>query len=585
VGTSIAVFLLVVGSEGRAQPPSAVRAPDLFRESLSAQNLQALGLDPQHIEINLELTPGLAFSQQTTLAEEAGVLSAERAERTKAELTYGFSPSGSAKLFWDVASVDSPYGGQRSSVLRASLDQGFGKGLWAGKMSLAHEDTSNYSTFEGHSGSRLDSVSLNWGLGKSASMFAGASVGETVNSTHTRTAKQDFVLTSMGTAVAEYHHADTSVGEASVETSQLALRTPTLNLADMGTFAASTVRNESSATGEERIDTFNLALSPIPQAQLTANCVLTDRPAGSETVTSVNLSAKPNEKVDLTASLFDASRPTGDESLHTVSVVARPGNNLTLAVTQTDAVKPGVPDTSTTVVTSNLKVSDEVAVSANVTSTSVEGTGTTTVTSVDAASVPTDGTGLAIKASVVDTKAPAAEIDPTIHVQVDYTTKAAVAFSGSYHQAPGVVAPEVVSTLTIPLCQGTLSASFAQRTATPNVIPTQAVGAQYVRPVAWGLTGNVGFDSLANLVGPRLATWGVKAGLSGENELLGKVDLQCTTGTIRNALGSTSASTTASLSIARAVGDLGTCSLSVKHTETEYLPDDDQIRLDATLSF
>jgi hypothetical protein len=513
-----------------------------------------MGLDPTNFEVTIPLHPGLTVTQKTVTAGEEGFLSSGIANRSTTDLTYAFSSRGSLRMLRDVASIDTPLGDQRSSALSLSLDQGFGGGSWAGKMSLVHESTSNSATFEGRSGSSLSAVNLSMGLGKSSSLVASASAAEALNQMDTRTEKQDVVVTSLATAVAEYHHSNIRTNGSPVETSQIALRTPTIKLADVGTFAASHIQNESSVTGLERLDTLNLTVSPVKEVQVAANYMLADRPTGRDTLSSVNLSAKPSD-------------------------------TLTFSASQTASTGPVVADTTTTVVSSSLKVSDEVAVAANLSSTSVEGAGTTTLTSLDVTSAPTDGAGLGIKAGVVNTDAPLAEVDPTVHVQVDYTTKDSLAFSGSYHQAAGLVAPEVLSSLSMPLWGGRFSAHYGQLTTTPSVIPSQGGGVEYVRPLGWGLTGTVGYDAVSNLVGLPLSAWGVKAGVSGENHLLGKIDLQCNTGTIRNPIGTVSESLGVALSLARPIHDLGTLSLSVKHSEMQFFPNDDQIRLDASLTW
>ena len=576
--------LIVLASVAWADVPSAVFAPESFRQMLTPESLQAMGLDPTNFEVTIPLHPGLTLTQKTVTAKEEGLLSSGTASRSTTDLTYAFSSKGSLRMLRDVASVETPLGDQRSSALSLNLDQGFGGGSWAGKMSFVHQSTSNSATFEGCSESSLSAVNLSMGLGKSSSLVASASVAEALNQLDTRTEQQDVVLTSLATAVAEYHHSNIRTNGSPVESSQIALRTPTIKLADLGTFAASHIQNESSLTGTERLYAFNVA-TPVCQAQIAANLMTADRPTGPETATTFSLSAKPSDKVDIAASLFDASRPTGEESLHTVSVVARPTEALTFSASQTSSIKPGVPDTTTTIVSSNLKVSQEVAVAANLNSTNTEGAGTTTVTSVDVAAVPQDGAGLGIKAGVVNTDTPLAEVEPTVHVQVDYTTKDSLAISGSYHQAAGLVAPEVLSSLSVPLWGGRFSAHYGQQTTTPLVIPSQGIGGEYVRPLGWGLTGTVGYDTVSNLVGLPLSAWGVKAGVSGENHLLGKIDLLCNTGTIRNPIGSVSGSLGVALSLARPINDIGTVSLSVKHTQMQFFPDDDQIRLDASLNW
>jgi len=584
MGRTTPILLLLMGSAAWADPTSAVFAPESFRESITPQNLQAMGLDPSNFEVTVPLHPGLTVSQKTVTAGAKGFLSTGTAERYTTDVNYAFSSTGSLRLFRDAATVASPFGAQRSSVIRVNLDQGFGQGLWAGKVSFAHEDVSNSATSDGRSSSRSDTINLSMGLGKSSSLAASASFAQSLTQVETKTEKQDVVLTSAATAVAEYHHSKVETAGVPVETTQIALRTPTLKLADVGTVSVSHVQNQSSLTGTDRTESVNFATT-VAQLQLAATFMSADRPTGPESVTTVNVSAKPSPKVDLTASLFDASRPTGDESLHSMAIVARPTEALTLSASQTSTVKPGVPDITTTVVTSNLKVSDQVAVAANLNSTKVEGTGTTTVTSVDVAKAPPDGMGLAIKAGVIDTKTPATKVDPTVHVQLDYKTKDALALSGSYHNAPGLAASEVLSSLALPLWGGALSANWGQRTTTPNVAPSQGLGVVYVRPVGWGLTGSLGYDSVTNLVGPPLSAWGVKAAVTGENPTLGKLDLQLNSGRVRDPLGGVSEGLGVAFSLARPVEDLGNLSLSLKHTGWRVLPDDNQIRLDASFAW
>jgi hypothetical protein len=584
VSTILSILLISVASGASAQSPSAVFAPESFRESVTPESLKAMGFDPANSEVTIPLHPGFTITQKTVTAGGEGFLSVGMAEHYTTDLTYAFSSKGSLHFVRDAASARTPYESQSSSALTINLDQGFGGGSWAGKMSLVHESTSNSATADGHSESSRDALNLTMGLGKSSSLTAGASFAKALNQTDTHTEQQDLVITSLQTAVAEFHHSSVSTNGVPVETTQIALRTPTVALADLGSFSASGVHNESSVAGKDTTYALNLSTT-VAQLQVAANFMTADRPAGPETVRTVTLSAKPTDKVDLSASLFDASRPTGDESVHTVGVVARPMDALTISATQTSTVKPGLPDTTATVVTLNLKVSDAVAVAANLNSTNTEGAGTTTVTSVDVASTPTDGTGLGIKAGVINTDTPLAEVEPTVHVQVDYTTKDALAVSGSYHQAAGLVAPEVLSSLALPLLGGKLSAHYGQQTTTAGVIPFQGFGAQYVRPVGWGLTGTVGYDTVTNLVGLPLTSWGVKAGISGENHLLGKIDLQYSGGKARNPIGSVSSTTGITLSLARPIHGDGTLSLSVKHTRLQFFPTDDQIRLDATVSF
>ena len=563
----------------------SVSSCDAFRESVTPQNLEQIGLDPHTFETSLPVSGRLAVTHKSVWAGEEGMFSLGTAQRATTDVTYNYSSSGSFKLFRDAAAVRSVLGSSGSTAIKLGLDQGFGAGDWAGKVSFVHENTSGEATASVGSSSSLSAINLALGLGASTNLSASAMASESSTAAHVATQKQDFVLTRAGTAIAEYHHADVTTNGSAVETSQMAFRTPTVNLAEVGTFSASHVRNESSATGTESINTFNLTASPSDAVQVNASHMLADRPAGHETVSSANLSAKHSDKVDITASLLDASRPAGDESLLSATLVARPSDSLMLSASHTSSAKPGVPDTEVTDISSSFKATDGMTVAAKVNSTETDGAGTTTVTSVDVVAAPGDGTGFGLKAGFVDTSTPLADTDPTVRLQLDYTTTDSLMFTGSYRQANGLVAPELLSSLSTPVWGGKLSASYTQKTTTPNVVPSRGMGAEYTRPIGWGLEGKVGYARTTNLLGPELTAWKVHGGFAGKNNLLGQVDLQCTNGTVRNPLGSVSSSTAVALSMARPIDDLGTCSLSLKHTATELFPDDEQVRLDVSVAW
>ncbi|MBM3499099.1 MAG: hypothetical protein FJX74_10565, partial [Armatimonadetes bacterium] len=228
--TVLSILLMTVVCVASAQTPSAVFAPESFRATITPESLKALGFDPSTLEVTIPLRDGLTVTQKSVVVGEKGFLSLGMAERSTTDLTYGFSSRGSFRFVRDAASVDTPYDRQSSSALTVNLDQGFGGGSWQGKMSFVHERTSNRGTSEGYSESGRDALNLTLGLGKSASLVAGASVAEALSKTETRTEQQDVVLTSGQTAVVEYHHSKARTGGTPVETSQLAFRTPTIEL-------------------------------------------------------------------------------------------------------------------------------------------------------------------------------------------------------------------------------------------------------------------------------------------------------------------------------------------------------------------
>ncbi len=515
-----------------ADPPNAVYQPDAFRESITSESLQQQGFDPQQYKLEIPLTGGLSVQREYVRSGETGLFSTGTAEHGTDTVTLHLNQRGAIELYQDEASAEGPYGLMRSlsRKRRASLTQGFGKGTTEGSFSLIHEDSYASQTDTGYTRAQTDSASLSLGLAENLGLTAGASQSSGLAQVDSRTRKVDVALgrpDSSEPALAEFHQTESSVGGATSEVQQMALRTPTVKLGGLGTVCAAHQRTDSSV--------------------------------GTESVNSVNLTASPAEAITFSASHVEADRSAA-------------------------------PDTGVTTVNSQIRIMKDTTVSATYSGTETEDAGLATRRSVELARTPSDGTGLGLRAAYVDLGAPGAEVDPTVDFQLDYTIGSAWEFHGRFHDEHNRPSPELAAGLKVPLLGGSLGLDYNEHSydaAAQAVRLSRVYGAEVSRSIAWGLSGKVGYQRTDGLVDSTRAER-LRVGLGGETHLVGKVDVQYETGTIRTPAGEIPDSTTIGVSLSREIG-VGELAISARRSlpagPAGTQAPSDQIRLDLTANW
>lgn len=532
--TGLALSLIVAAGAqiAVADPPNAVYQPDAFRESITSESLQQQGFDPQQYKLEIPLTGGLSVEREYVRSGETGLLSTGIAEHGTDTVRLHLNQRGAIEFYQDEASAEGPYGLMRSvsRKRRASLTQAFGKGATEGSFSLIHEDNYASQTDTGYTRAQTDSASLSLGLAKNLGLTAGASQSSGLAQVDSRTRKIDVALgrpDSSEPALAEFHQTESCVGGATSEVQQMALRTPTVKLGGVGTVSAAHQRTDSSV--------------------------------GTESVNSVNLTASPAEAITFSASHVEADRSAA-------------------------------PDTGVTTVNSQIRIMKDTTVSASYSGTETEDAGLATRRSVELARTPSDGTGLGLRAAYVDLGAPGAEVDPTVDFQLDYTIGSEWEFHGRFHDEHNRPSPELAAGMKVPLLGGSLGLDYNEHSydaAAQAVRLSRVYGAEMSRSIAWGLSGKVGYQRTDGLADSTRAER-LRIGLGGETHLLGKVDVQYETGTVRTPAGEMPDSTTIGVSLSREIG-VGELAISARRSlpagPAETQVPSDQIRLDLTANW
>jgi hypothetical protein len=479
-----------------ADSPNAVADPDGFRESITADHLRDLGLDPQQYQFDVPLGR-LQFQRTYVRAGDVGTFSAGLTEHGTDVIRLSLNPRGTVEFTQDEARGEL-YGIELTSSRKrtATLTQSFGGGPTTGTFALTHTDTYGADVGSGFTQSRADKATLTLGLGKSFALSAGAADADSLAQFDTRTHTYDVALAQPGVSIplAEFHETTTQVGPTQSSVSQMTLRTPTLKLGDKATVSASHSLTESSVTGTDTVDTVNLTAAPTDEVSLTASHV------GSE--------------------------------------------------------HEAAPDTEVTTVGSQIKVRPDTTVSASLTDTATEGVGTTTQRSVGVAMAPTDGTGLGVEASYTDTNVTNVEVDPTVRVRLTYAAPSHWEFSGLYYDDNSRPNPELGAGVKVPVLGGALGLTYSEYALDPTlnaVKLNRSYGAQLTRPLLWGFSGMVGYQRTDSLADPTVAER-IRVGLGGQSTPLGVVDAQYETGQLRTAAGCLRDGSTISLSLSRKIG-------------------------------
>jgi hypothetical protein len=532
--TGLALSLIAAAGAqiAAADPPNAVYQPDAFRESITSESLQQQGFDPEQYKLEIPLTGALSVQREYVRSGETGLFSTGIAEHGTDTVKLHLNQRGAIEFYQDEASAEGPYGLMRSlsRKRRASLTQAFGKGTTEGSFSLIHEDNYASQTDTGYTRAQTDSASLSLGLAKDLGLTAGASQSSGLAQVDSRTRKIDVALgrpDSSEPALAEFHQTESCVGGATSEVQQMALRTPTVKLGGVGTMSAAHQRTDSSV--------------------------------GTESVNSVNLTASPAEAITVSASHVEADRSAA-------------------------------PDTGVTTVNSQIRIMKDTTVSATYSGTETEDAGLATRRSVELARTPSDGTGLGLRAAYVDLGVPGAEVDPTVDFQLDYTIGSEWEFHGRFHDEHNRPSPELAAGMKVPLLGGSLGLDYNEHSydaAAQAVRLSRVYGAEMSRSIAWGLSGKVGYQRTDGLADSTRAER-LRIGLGGETRLLGKVDVQYETGTIRTPAGEMPDSTTIGVSLSREIG-VGELAISARRSLPAGPADtqvpSDQIRLDLTANW
>lgn len=510
IGVALSLAALLAAGHARGDSPDAVLPPDQFRESVTGENLRSLGFDPAEYKLDIPLSSGLSVQREYVRAGETGIFSLGLTERGKDTVRLHLNKRGVVEFVQDEARAQGPLGMlySLSRARRAALTQTFGKGTTEGSLSFVHEDSYAAEARAGFTRSQTDTAALQLGLAKSLGLTASASEARGLAQVETGTRKLDVALTRPGSsepALAEFHQTESWAAGAGSQVQQMALRTPTVKLGGLGAVSASHQRTGSSATG-------------------------------TESVNSVNLTATPTKAVSLSASHTEADRSAAS-------------------------------DTALTTIGSQIRIMKDTTINATYSGTETEGAGLATRRSVEVARAPGDGQGLGLRAAYTDLGVQGAEVDPTVDVQVDYSTGSDWEFHGRYHDEHNRSDPELAAGMKVPLLGGSLGVNYNEHTydaAAQAVRLSRVYGAEMTRGIAWGLSGKVGYQ-LTDSLGDDTSAERLRVGLGGENRLLGKVDVQYETGTLRTPGGSVPDATTIGVSLARQFG-IGEVAISAKRS-------------------
>jgi hypothetical protein len=261
------------------------------------------------------------------------------------------------------------------------------------------------------------------------------------------------------------------------------------------------------------------------------------------------------------------SSVTGTEAVNAVNLTATPIEAVSLSASHVEADRSAGADSAVTTVGSQIRIMKDTTINATYSGAETEGAGLTTQRSVELARAPSDGQGLGLRAAYTDTGTPGAEADPTVDVQVNYVTGGEWEFHGRYHDEENRPSAELAAGMKVPLLGGSLGLDYNEHTydaASQAVRLSRVYGAEATRSIAWGLSGKVGYqltDSLAD----QMSAERIRVGLGGENRLLGKVDVDYETGTLRTPAGSIPDSTSIGVSLTRQFG-VGEVSISARRT-------------------
>jgi hypothetical protein len=212
---------------------------------------------------------------------------------------------------------------------------------------------------------------------------------------------------------------------------------------------------------------------------------------------------------------------------------------------------------------------------------------------VELAKTPVDGKGLGLRAAYTHIDVPGGTlVDPTVHVQVDYTTSATWAVHGLYHDDSVRPKPEVSGAVQVPLFGGALGLNYSEYVLDPVtqiVRLSRIYGAEVSRPIAWGLTGKVGYQYLDSLAGDSLTGRTFQVALGGESRTIGRLDLQYQTAQMRAPMGRLPDTSSLAITLTRPLGSLGDIALTGRRTVaapgTIPLPTDNQFQLDVKRAF
>ena len=524
-GMTACILFALATQSVLADSPSAVVDPDGYRESITADRLRELGMDPQQYQLDIPLGR-LQFQRTYVRAGEPGLFSTGLTERGTDVIRLSLNPRSTLEFTQDEARSELHGLELTDSTKRtATLTQGFGGGPTAGTFALTHTDTHASDIALGFTESRSDKAALTLGLGKSFGLTAGAEDASGLAQIDTHTRRYDVALAPPGVSIplAEYHETISSVGQIATDVKQMTLRTPTIAVGDKGTVSASRSITESSVTGTDTVD-------------------------------AVSLTAAPTDKISVSA-----------------------------AYTATD--RELAPDTNVRTVGSQIRVRPDTTVSAGYTNTETEGVGTTTLRSVAVAKTPTDGKGLGVEASFADTEVANANLDPTIHLRLTYALPSQWELMGLYHDESGRPDPELGAGVKMPVLGAALGLSYSERAYDPALYAvrmTRSYGTELTRPLAWGFSGRIGYTRTDNLIDPTVGER-VRVGLGGPNTPLGTVDVQYEAGELRTATGRLPDGSTVLLSLSRKIG-LAELALTGKRTLPSALagplPASDEVHLD-----
>jgi len=512
-----------------ADSPSAVYQPDAFRESITEDNLKAQGYDPSQYELEIPISANLSISRDYVRAEADGVLPGGVAERGTDKIRFDFSRRGALSLTQDEARATGLWGtfGTLSRKRTAVLAQGLGGGTTSGTLTLSHEDSFASDTVAGSNTSAVNSAALSMGLTGSYALNAGASFAEGVAQTVTESGKIDVALLRDGAALAEYHSSAASTNGVGSETTTLALRTPTLELGSIGNMSASHTRTETGAS--------------------------------EAWVNAVSLSVKPLENVSLTASHTDSEVASG-------------------------------PGTQATNLTSQITLRDDTTLVARYSGSEVEGGAATSQRAVTVTHLPTGGHGLGASASYTSLRATGAMMDPTVDVQLSYTTPSAIELRTAYHDENNRSRPELAAGVKLPLMGASIDLGYHEATynATTGATNEQRFyTAEVARPLLWGMSGSFGYSLTDHMTDPAETT-AIRLGVAGQNPTVGTIGLQYETGQLRTPTGTIPTGKTIGVTFAREFGVAGvgvTARRTLPAGSDAWDNPNDQIQVDITANW
>lgn len=516
---SVAGLALLLGAMAcpvLADAPQALLFPDQYRESIVPDNLRALGFTPEQYSFEIPLGGSIAVQHQYVRAGDTTMFSLGMTEHTTDTLRFQFNKRGSLQFGQDQASTTGLYDtlDTLSRKRTFNLTQAFGPGGTGGNLTLAHEDSYTEDRIAGFSRSQSDNAGITLALGKTLGFTGSGGIASSLAQIDTNTKTISAAVSRTGStdpALAEFHYTSSQVGPWVTDTTQGILRTPTVKVGEVTTSASA-----------------------------------------SQTHTEVG-------------GVFD-------QTANALALTSQVGKQVTVSGSHTATEVSAGSDSVADTVGSQIRLLPDTTLSASYNETNTEGVGLSSTRSVEVAKTPLDGRGLGLRAAYADLNLPhQADVDPTVHVQVDYADAKAWGFHGRYHDEYTRPKPEVAAGVQMPVLGGALKLDYSEYVLDPTTYIVQlsrVYSAEMTRSLGWGLNGRIAYQFSDSLAGDSAQGQAFQISLGGDSKVLGKIDLQFQQGFLRTPAGSSPTGSNFTLSFTRPLGSIGDVALSARHTQT-----------------